>query len=88
MGEKDFYEVHPEFQPIYPPICFAFIYKVFMELYNGCKEKITYVDIDCYTRLKGIHLTQYQLSLIEQMSAWADGAIEELKKEGDSKGQI
>ena len=88
MGEKDFYEIHPEYEPIEPPICFLYIYKISMELYNGCKEKITYIDIDCYTRLKGIKLTQYELSLIEQMSVWADKAIEELKKEGDDKGGL
>lgn len=85
LGEEEFLtnEAYKHLRDVPPPVCFSYIYNTFIELYNGSKEMITYVDIDCWCRLRKTVLSQYEIDLIRRMSIWADTAISELKKSED-----
>lgn len=86
MGEEKAYTIFGDkYRPIQPPICFFYIYSVFQELYNGCKEKITFQDIDCYSRLRRCNFSHYELDLIHKMNIWANEQIEELENEKDGE---
>lgn len=85
LGQEEFLtnEAYRHLRDIPPPVCFSYIYNVFIELYNGSKEMITFVDIDSWCRLRKTQLSQYELDLIRKMSTWADSAISELKESED-----
>lgn len=80
MGERDFYTMQPEYKDLDPPICFYFIYTAFIDLYNASKEKITYLDIDAYCRVKQMQFSLYEIELIKRMETWASIKIDEMKE--------
>ena len=85
LGEEEFLsnDAYKHLRDIPPPKCFNYIYNVFIELYNGSKEMITFTDIDCWCRVRKTNLSQYEVDLIRRMSVWADSAISELKESED-----
>lgn len=72
-------EAYSGLRDIDPPVCFSYIYSVFIELYNGCREKITWQDLQSWSIVRKCELSQYEVELIRKMSVWADEAIAELK---------
>ena len=85
LGEEELLtnEAYSGYRDIPPPVCFSYIYGVFIELYNGSKEMITWRDIDSWQRVRKADLSQYEVDLLRRMSAWADSEIAELKKSED-----
>ena len=83
LGAEEFYgnEAYSGLWDIEPPVCFSYIYRVFIELYNGSKEKVTWRDIAAYCEVRKTLLSQYEVDLVRKMSVWADEAVDELKKE-------
>ena len=76
-------EAFGRYWDIYPPVEFTYIYSVFMELYRTCDERISFIDIDAWQKVRDVRLTQYEVSLIIQMNGWASDEIGKLRDEGD-----
>lgn len=85
LGMEEFLtnEAYSGLRDIDPPVCFSYIYNVFIELYNGCKDMITWADIESWCILRKCELKQYDIDLIRKMSNWADSEISKLRDSGD-----
>ena len=65
------------------PVEYLYVYSVFMELYRTCNERISFQDIRAWQDVRGVRLTQYEVSLIISMNGWASEEIAELRDSED-----
>jgi hypothetical protein len=59
------------FGDIAPPVCFADLFSVFIDIYYLCPNGITYQDIAAYRASTQNQLSVYEVSLIRKMASWA-----------------
>lgn len=86
MGADNFYkdeEMFGSYWDIEPPLEYLYVYTVFMELYRTVEERINFSDIESWQNVRGVRLTQYEVSLIIQMNGWASSEIAKLRDSGD-----
>lgn len=81
QGEEYFYS-NPDFEYLYEPdvpLCFIWLYNVFLEIYNHCDEVMTWRDIEAYCHIRGITLTQIEVDYLLLMNGWANKKIKEMR---------
>lgn len=91
IGEEEFYRNanYKQFWDYPCPFCFLFIFKVFLELYNGCTvvggfsafKHITWQDIESYCKIRKLELTQLEIDYLLKIKGWASDEIYNLEKE-------
>lgn len=84
IGKKEFYtnEAYSGLQDIAPPVCFTYIWTVFIELYNSCQDGlITFRDIESWQNVTGERLSLYEISLVRKMLSWGNSEIDAMKKD-------
>lgn len=83
MGEE-YFENNHDFDDCVTRIFLfiLFVFTSFLEIYNYCKESITWTDIESYAILRKVEFTQTELDLILKCMSWANGKIQEMR---DSK---
>lgn len=91
IGEKEFYsnENYRELWDYPCPFCFLYIFRIFLEVYNGCTvvggfssfKHITWQDIESYCRIRKIELTQLEVDYLLKIKSWASDEIYKLEQE-------
>lgn len=83
MGEEYFEQNHnfDDLREPNIPLYFSFVFSTFIELYNFCKDGITWTDIENYAIIRKIDFTQSEIDLLLKCNCWASGKINEMKKE-------
>ena len=86
IGAEEFFtnkEAYGDYWDIQPPEEFAWIFQVFMELYRTVDERISFPDISAWQKVRGIRLSQYEVTLIMAMNGWAASEIAKLRDSED-----
>ena len=85
MGEDAFNksEQYDYLKDILPPVCFVYIFNIFMELWGNksTDNSFTWTDLKSYCDMRKIELRQYEISLIMKCKSWANNEISKLKED-------
>lgn len=85
MGEEVFF-ANKDYdylkEPEVPP-CFVWLYNVFLELYNGCGDNLTWSEIKAFCDMRQVVLTQIELDYIFKMNSWANAQIKKMRDESE-----
>lgn len=83
IGEKDFFsdKRYEHLWDLQVPLCYLYIFNVFIDLYSACVEKITYRDIESYCNVRHCTLKQVEIEMLYKMNSWANDEINKLQEE-------
>lgn len=84
LGEKGFRDTNEqaylETQPPEIPVCFSFLFNVFLSLRNTSENGITYTEIKSYCDLMETKLSKYDIELLFRMNSWAGAEINKIRE--------
>ena len=85
LGKDEFYknEANEKYFDIDVPLCFVWLFNVFVELYNASGEQLTWCDIDAYTRVRDVVFTQSEIDVVLKMKYWAESEAAKLREDGE-----
>lgn len=74
---------YDEYHDIPVPLCFKYIYNVFIELYNNASAEsgFTWQDMESYCAVRKIKLSQLEIDYIIKCKNWANSEINKLRKD-------
>lgn len=85
MGEEEFKardeKSYFETMPPQVPVCFSFLFDVFLSLRSTAESGITYTEIKSYCELMDTKLSKYDICLIFKMNGWANEVINEIRED-------
>lgn len=83
MGEEGFKENDPKsyYETLPPkiPVCFSFLFNVFLSLRNTTENGITYTELKSYCDVTHTYISQYDIELLFKMNAWANSMISDIR---------
>lgn len=70
-------------EPDIPP-CFLFVFESFLEIFNCCRETMTWTDIAGYSMMRKVDFSQSEIDWILRCNNWANEQIKRMRDEESS----